>query len=251
MLVRLLYPVLFGILCLWQNRDNNYMQYIIFDIDGTLADTKEVEDKCFMRAFETTFGISIWDQKWETLTHVTDWGITKEIIERNFGRKPRTDEYERMIANFVANLHEEKAIDASQFNEVAGARDFFCQLQAIEGFQLGIATGSWSKSAIMKLDAIGIELNGVCFSNSDHHISREAIMQDVIDQLHARSPEPPDQIVYLGDGVWDFKACQNLGIRFIGIDTRNDGKLKGLGARTVYQNFEEKEQLLRELVLGS
>ncbi|MGB0840605.1 MAG: hypothetical protein ACPGXL_10715, partial [Chitinophagales bacterium] len=58
------------------------MKFVIFDIDGTLADTKTVEDKCFIAAFYQTFGIDLSHQKWEDLKNVTDWGITEEIIER-------------------------------------------------------------------------------------------------------------------------------------------------------------------------
>ncbi len=50
------------------------MRYVIFDIDGTLTDTKAVDDKCFIKAFDQTFGIDISNQKWEDLQHVTDWG---------------------------------------------------------------------------------------------------------------------------------------------------------------------------------
>ena len=33
------------------------MKFVIFDIDGTLTDTKKVDDKCFISAFEKTFQI--------------------------------------------------------------------------------------------------------------------------------------------------------------------------------------------------
>ena len=62
------------------------MKFVIFDIDGTLTDTKKVEDKCFMKAFKQAFGIDITSQKWEDLQHVTDWGITEEIIQREWNR---------------------------------------------------------------------------------------------------------------------------------------------------------------------
>jgi len=223
------------------------MKFIIFDIDGTLANTKKVEDRCFMKAFEQTFKINIWNQKWEDLKNVTDWGITEEILQRELGRKPYKAEFEAIISNFIANLQEEKSIDKSQFNEVKGARDFFNELRGIENFKLGIATGSWERSAKMKLDAIGIDLKGVCFSNSDYHKSREAITQHVITQLKAKSQKPPKEIVYFGDGEWDFKTCNNLGIKFIGIDIEGDGKLNKFGAKTIFRDYLNKEQILKEL----
>jgi len=36
-------------------------------------------------------------------------------------------------------------------------------------------------------------------------------------------------------------TCQKLGIRFIGIDYSNSGKLKRLGASEVYRDFKKSE----------
>jgi len=65
------------------------MKYIIFDIDGTLTNTKKVDDECFINAFEQTFDINIEQVNWEDIANVTDWGITEEIILREKGGKPK------------------------------------------------------------------------------------------------------------------------------------------------------------------
>ncbi len=223
------------------------MKYVIFDIDGTLTHTKKVDDKCFMKAFEQTFGIDIWQQEWSVLKHVTDWGITEEIIQREWGRVPTKEEYESMISHFVANLKAESVKDGLQFNEIPGASSFFNSLKKMEEFKLGIATGSWEQSARLKLGIIGVGLEGICFSNSDDHRSREDITKDVIAQLSRKYQFPPKQIVYFGDGAWDYKTCKNLGIKFIGIDVENDGKLRELGAETIFKDFTNSEQILKEL----
>ncbi len=220
------------------------MKFVIFDIDGTLTDTKEVEGRCFMRSFEQIFNIDIWGQKWGNFKHVTDWGITEEIIEQKLGRKPRQAEYDLMVSNFARLLQEERQRDNTQFREVKGAKTFFYELAKDKNIALGIATGAWKDSAKIKLDAVGINLAGICFSNSTDHKSREAITQDVIEQLKQKTGELPEEIIYFGDGEWDFKTCQKLGITFIGIDVRGDGKLTALGAKNVYRNFEDKIGML-------
>ena len=223
------------------------MKFVIFDIDGTLTDTKKVEDKCFMKAFKQTFGIDIASQKWEDLQHVTDWGITEEIIQREWNRTLQKNEYERMISNFIELLKTELILDASQFKEVLGARAFFYTLKKLDDFKLGIATGSWESSAKLKLEAIGLALEGICFSNSTYHKSRESITKDVIEQLTRKNNISPEQIVYFGDGEWDYKTCQNLGITFIGIDIENDGKLSKLGANTVFQDYSHCKDIMTAL----
>lgn len=223
------------------------MKYVIFDIDGTLTNTKKIDDTCFVQAFQQTFEINIENFKWEDLKHVTDWGITEEIFEEKIGRVPNKEEYELMRSNFVSILNEERKRKQAQFKEVNNAKDFFNSIRKNENFKLGIATGSWEDSAKIKLDAIGINLDGICFSNSDYHKSREAITQDVIKQLNTKTQKSPKQIIYFGDGAWDFQTCKNLGIKFIGIDIEGDGVLKKLGAKTVFRNYDNKEKILNEL----
>lgn len=200
-----------------------------------------------MTAFQQTFDLDIRHQRWEDLHHVTDWGITEEIIERELRRQPRQEEYELMITNFVRLLQTEKEKDARQFSEVSGARDFFYGLKEQSGYQLGIATGSWERSARLKLDAIGIDPAGICFSNSDYHKSREAITKDVIQQLEGQTARKADQVIYFGDGAWDYKTCRNLGIQFIGIDILGDGKLRAMGAETVFPHYLNADRIMHQI----
>ena len=52
--------------------------------------------------------------------------------------------------------------------------------------------------------------------------------------------------LYIENGK-DFKTCQNLGIDFIGIDVEKNGKLNSLGAKTVFNDFLNDEQILEAL----
>lgn len=115
------------------------MNFIIFDIDGTLTNTKAVDDKCFIKAFQETFKLDITNENWEAIKHVTDWGITQEIVIRELGRKPTQFEYESMMTNLIKNLEEEQSKDLSQFAEVDGAGDFFSKLMQIEDIGLGVS----------------------------------------------------------------------------------------------------------------
>lgn len=213
------------------------MKLLIFDIDGTLTNTTKVDDKCFIKAFEQTFSISIKGYDWSKLQNVTDWGITEEIILNKLGRLPTSFEYEEMIANFVAHLEQENIKDKSQFDEVKGAVTYFNYLKSKPGYQLGIATGGWKKSALLKLNTIGIDVSGVAFSTSNDYKSREDITQHAIRQLKDKLIEQVEEIIYFGDGIWDYKTCKKLGIRFIGIDASGNGTLKKIGANEVFRDF--------------
>ena len=223
------------------------MKFIIFDIDGTLTDTKKVDDQCFIDAFRQTFNLDITNQNWGELKHVTDWGITEEIIQREWNRVPKTEEYKTMKSNLIANLKIERQKDSNQFQEVEGARMFFDDLKSIDEFSLGVATGAWEESAMIKLESARISLADVCFSNSSRYKSREDIVADVIEQLKDKNNTRPEKIFYFGDGVWDYTCCQHLGIEFIGIDILHDGKLSAAGAEHMFNNFKNCDVIMDTL----
>ena len=220
------------------------MKLVIFDIDGTLANTKQIDDACFIRAFDTTFQIDIREQKWEDITHLTDWGITEEIIQKHLKRNPTEAEYALMEANMITNLKTAKAENPAHFQEITGAVSFFKHLQTLPNITLGIATGAWEKSALIKLGAIGIDPTNYPFSNSSHFKTREGITNHAIQQASATYTGDFDEIIYFGDGVWDYKTCRNLGIRFIGIDILQNGKLKRIGAETVFEDYRDIDKIL-------
>jgi len=224
------------------------MKLIIFDIDGTLTNTKAVDDKCFINAFDTIFGVDLTEEDWGALKHVTDWGMTEEIILREYNRLPTPTEYQQMLERHVNNLKEAKAKDPSQFQAIKGAVAFFNHIRLQTNWQVGIATGAWEQSALLKLNAIGISTNGIAFSNSDYHKSREAITQHTIEQMSKQTTNGVEEIIYFGDGVWDYKTCQNLGITFIGIDVYNDDKLRSIGATQVFRDYTQPEQIMEVLM---
>lgn len=214
------------------------MKFVIFDIDGTLTDTKGVDDKCFIKAFYNIFKIDITNENWAKLKNVTDWGITEEIINRECGRKLDSKELNAMMTEHVRLLKLAKEEDPSQFEIIKNANTFLKTMLAHSEYQVGIATGACEQSAVLKLEPFDLDLDKIAFSNSDKYKSREEITEDVIDQL-STTYEEPDEVIYLGDGAWDYKTCQNLGVKFIGIDYNQDGKLKALGAKNIFRDFED------------
>lgn len=223
------------------------MKLIIFDIDGTLTDTKAVDDKCFIKAFEKTFQLDIQDQIWADLQNVTDWGITEEIINQRLNRNPTDAEYKRMHDAHVGNLKAEKNKDASQFKPVLGANKFIHHLVTDPNFQIGVATGAWEKSALTKLEVIELDTTKISFSNSDYHKTREGITLHTIEQAKTNYQQNFEDIIYFGDGEWDYKTCKNLGISFIGIDIHNNQKLKNLGAKNVFPDFLKADAIFKIL----
>ena len=77
---------------------------VLFDIDGTLVNTSEVDAMCYVRSFIEEFGLKEIDERWENYRHATDSGILDEIFERAYSRLPSEEEVERHIRRFL-QLH--------------------------------------------------------------------------------------------------------------------------------------------------
>lgn len=223
------------------------MTGIIFDIDGTLTNTTKVDDKCFISAFKNVFGIDISNQNWSELTNVTDWGITEEIILKNWNRIPTKIEYEKMISEFITQLQSELKANKNQFQEINGALNFVSFLRKKSNISIGIATGGWEKSANLKLKSIGIDSTEFAFGNSNHYKTREDILSKVIRELNDNWENKIDRIIYFGDGTWDFLTCKKLNIEFIGIDNSKNNKLNEIGAKTIFSDFEQYELIYKNL----
>ncbi len=223
------------------------MKYILFDIDGTLTNTTQVDDKCYTRSFESLFKTDIADVQWNHMTHVTDWGIAEELISIKLNRKPDSEDIQNLKNLFIKNLNEEYKLDQSQFLEIEGATRFYKSILNDNAFRIGIATGGWEETAYLKLHAIGIDPHNGCYSNCNYHKSRRDITLDIIQQMNAHGGPAPDEIIYFGDGIWDYDTCRQLGIRFIGIDRSMNGKLINSGANEVYSNFLYPDKIMRSI----
>lgn len=220
------------------------MHLILFDIDGTLTNTKVVDDICFSRAMQDTFNISCGPETWEGLQNITDWGLTEELVSLKWGRIPNEKEYDAMTDSFLSHLQEEKRRDHNQFAEIPGANKFLQQLSEQGDHAIGIATGGWEKTARFKLESAGIEAGHIHLAHSNHEKSRERIMQFAKQQAEKINSTSFERIIYFGDGLWDMKASHNLNFQFIGIDVHTNNKLKVNGAKDVFEDYLKSEEIL-------
>lgn len=67
--------------------------------------------------------------------------------------------------------------------------------------------------------------------------------------MEYKTDNKPEQIIYFGDGLWDFQTCQNLNIKFIGIDVEKNNKLQKAGAKTVFNNYLDSAAVMKSLDL--
>ena len=130
------------------------------------------------------------------------------------------------------------------FREIGGAGHALNHLEQSPIHRVGLATGGWSDSARCKMRSAGMRYDNFPAASAGDAIARVSIMQIAIDRLTAgRNDRQPDSVVYIGDGIWDARACRQLGLHFIGIAAGAHGaSLRAAGARAVFPDYADLDQ---------
>jgi len=213
------------------------MHHIMFDIDGTLLQSYDIDSEFFAQAIKEITGLTP-HTNWGEYQNVTDTGIVEEILLQQ--SIPIDSSVHNQIEScFIEKL--KKAITIEPIQEVTGASAFIKMLQSREDVVLSIATGGWRQSAILKLESAGIDIANTPIATSNDHMTRTGIMQKAAERTIGNNNYP---CTYFGDGIWDKKACKELGYNFIliGAKTRHANQ---------FSDFSQVEAVLNCIGLES
>src|SRR5947199_8221046 len=95
---------------------------VIFDVDGTLTRTSDIDASLYAQAFFDTFGFPLPTLDWTAYRYATDRGIAEEALRRaGHGRANRS--LDDMRRRFIEMLDEALPPDAT--HQVAGAGTMF------------------------------------------------------------------------------------------------------------------------------
>lgn len=217
------------------------MYLVIFDIDGTILDSVKTDDECFVQTFKNLFNINLSEANWTEYKNVTDLGLTNEIFQNHFGQKPTMNEIVK-IKTYFYNLLFKRQKD---FKEINGALKFIEHLRTTRNIEMAMATGGWKETALLKLKSIGFDSSPFVLKSSNDHFSRAEIIKQAIEEsLQKNNLKTFESITYIGDGVWDFNTAMELGLQFIGIDNVGNNKLRKVGAKVIFSDFENTKEIV-------
>lgn len=201
------------------------MRAIIFDIDGTLIDSMAVEPDLYFSAINAVLGPVKIRPNLEDYYNVTDSGIVTEVMNDN-GLSEGTNAQNQIQMLFVNKLRDFISRNGP-FPEITGAIQLFNRARLSADTQVAIATGSWRRSACLKLESSGFGISGIPLASCDISPSRIEIMTSVLSSLG----KDFESVTYFGDGEWDQRACEELGWDFIAVGPN-------LGGIQSYEGFE-------------
>jgi pyrophosphatase PpaX len=202
---------------------------ILFDLDGTLADTLPV---CIKAYQETVEHFGHWVPKDEEITQY--FGTNEEgILERFFpGELKRTLPYYLKV---YEKLHLEFCGEPFK-----GVDEIF-SLLASKKIQTAIVTGKGSQSAEITMRILGLNRwidilePGFAFK-ADKPYS----IKKVLDRFQIR----PDQAAYVGDTPYDMQASYEAGLLPIGAAWAKSNTLNGTPITPTFSKFDRIEDFV-------
>lgn len=207
---------------------------IIFDIDGTLCDTHEVDARCHIEAVESVTGRSLAAVDWSLYPEATSAAIVQDLLSE-MGVLDAVDTEQRILKEFIARLDTEAQRKPDLFRPLDGALELFEDLRGREDYKIAIATGDWRESAKLKLRLAGFKTDDVPFASSSDTRRRA----DIIVLAARRAGFEVSDAIYVGDGLWDIKAARELSMRFVGVGRKHE-LLRQHSASQILASFADK-----------
>ncbi len=173
---------------------------IIFDFDGTLADTIDILLSITNR-LSAEFGFkSATKEEVAQLSNLTSWQILKYSGISIF-------KFPLLIRKLKAELRSE--IPTIQL--FSGIKEVLLELKKL-GFQLGIITSNSRENVLVLL-----EINGLQDSFTFIYSGSTFGKHKVINRWLKREQINPEKVIYVGDEVRDIDAAKKTGIKIIAV----------------------------------
>lgn len=219
------------------------MKLIMFDVDGTLVDSMKVDEVYFVDSVKEAFEIQSVDTDWNNYPHATESCILENIIKNAHERNLEKHEIDSFIKIFHLKLENFIKTNPTELVEILGANKFINELTTKKEYAISIATGGYRETIQLKLEKAGVDIKNLPFACSHDGISREEIMkiaENKSKKLHGI--EEFEEVIYFGDGLWDYKACKNLNYKFIAV-TKDEKKFNEYKLTHVIENYKDLEKI--------
>lgn len=216
------------------------MRLYLFDIDGTLTATNDIDTSCFVQALKDVFGLQEVETDWSLYPDVTDSAITVRLVEMQRGSAPTDSEMCRIREHFYALLQTAFKRSPEQCLPIAGGLRFFNSLARDPETAIAFATGGWEQTARFKLELSGYDHDQYPLASANDACTRTAICSLAVERAQQQYAVTEfETIIAFGDGIWDARAAAELGYRFVGIAQAEKAiPLQAQGAALILPDYE-------------
>lgn len=218
---------------------NKELRLILFDVDGTLADSQGAISSAMTQAFEGV-GLSVPHQR-EILSIV---GLSLPLAIAELAPETDAATQAALVEGYKnAYMTERLAAGAGHSPLFAGALQTLAALHSVPEYLLGVATGKSQRGLDALIAAHGLD----CFVTrqvADHHPSKPHPSM-VLSALSETGVEP-ESAVMIGDTSFDIDMGRAAGVKTIAVDWGYH-RADNLGADHIIRSFDELVPLLARI----
>jgi phosphoglycolate phosphatase len=175
---------------------------ILFDLDGTLADTAP-DLAAAVNLCRSTRGLM--PTPYEQLRPVASAGA-RGLIEAAFGLQPNNDGYEELRVEFLANYAAAIAVKTSLFNDIAPLLESL----RVDGLHWGIVTNKAARFTDALVPHIGLQ-HAACVISGDTTPHSKPHPEPLFEAAR-RLRLMPHECWYVGDDLRDIQAGRSAGM---------------------------------------
>ncbi len=195
------------------------MNFLLFDIDGTLLLSGGAGKVAMERSFETVWGIRD-ALRTIPLMGRTDPAIVRQVLQEN--KLPQDDsKIEKFREYYFWYLEEEIGKDRPGKALCPGVLPLLNTLSGMPNVELGLLTGNWRYGGLLKLRHFGIDGFFRIGAYADDSMIRDALVPVAMDrfrQAHGMSPAP-ETVFVIGDTPFDIRCGKPHGVRTVAVAT--------------------------------
>ena len=225
---------------------------LLFDIDGTLVDTRGAGQRAMQREGEALFGEGFGFDGVDFAGRL-DPSIFGDAA-RLHGITDLDAAHDAFRAAYVPALAEELAAAEGVQMLLPGVHELLGQLQPRvaeangDGVTLGLVTGNYADAAPVKLRHVGIDPTQFTTNGfGDEGPTRPDLVAVALRRYEQRhgQPVPPKNVIVLGDTEHDVHCAKAHGCVALGVLTgrRNEATLRDAGADVVLEDLSDPTAL--------
>lgn len=178
---------------------------LIFDLDGTLADTLPLIYESFNDAFEPVTGKVLTPDEIRAMFGPPDNYVIRNVLD---------PEHQEAAINRYIRTYERRHRDLVEL--FGGMADLLSDLHA-QGVKLAVVTGKSRNTALMTLDILGVlDRFDVVYAGDDVERQKPDPMALVM-ALNDLAHDDPTSAAMIGDSAADVIAGQGAGVATIGV----------------------------------
>ncbi len=201
------------------------VKVVVLDVDGTLMDTNYLHTEAWGRAFEE-------------VGHRVPRAQLHKQIGKGSGQLVREFIEDEGAIEKVRELHGEIYGDMQRHGyPLPGAKELITSL-AERGYEVWFVTSAEDEELELHKERLEPEgrISGIVNSSQ---VENSKPAPDIFEETLRRTGREADEVVSVGDSIWDVESAAGAGIRTVGVlsgGAYSAGELKEAGAVAVYQN---------------